>query len=121
VEVRQDEVGRDDRCEEMIRARRRLDPQRVEEAVEERCHRRLADPAEAEGRHRDPELRRRDVVVDVARRAQDQPSRPIALRRGRLQPTLAQAHQRELGGDEESVRQDEDDDRREPDGDTARG
>ncbi len=79
------------------------DPDGLEQGLDEVRDGRLAYPAEREGGDRDTDLADREVGVEVAQRlAYDRGPRAAFL----LQlhdARLAHAHQRELGGDEESI------------------
>ena len=79
------------------------DPDGLEQGSDEVRDGRLADPTEREGGDGDPDLAHGEVGVEVAQRlAYDRRPRTSFL----LQlhdARLPHAHQRELGGDEESV------------------
>jgi hypothetical protein len=94
----------------MSDSRGSFDPERAEQTVDETRQRRLTEPAKAERREGDPELRCRDVAVEVRQRLLDRPTLSIALRRHLVDLASARADQRELGGDEEGVSEDEQDD-----------
>jgi hypothetical protein len=71
---------------------------------------RLADPPQGERRHRDAELRSRDVGVEVVEEAEEPPRGAVAVRGQRLDARAADADQCELRGHEEPVEQDEEED-----------
>ncbi len=83
----------------------------LEQRLEQRGDRGLAEEADADRGHRDPELAGGQVLVDASRAA-----RAPRRRRGRpprraLDPAAAGADERELGRDEEPVEQHEDEQR----------
>jgi len=88
----------------------RPDTDRIEEGHEQSRDRRLADPAETEARQRNPQLSRRNRIVEMI----DRP-----LRRGGTAATLGEPevdlrashrHEREFRGDEIGVDEDQDSD-----------
>ena len=93
---------------------RRGDLRRQERGApaEQRGERRLADPSEAEAGHRDAELRGGDVAVRIGDRAADRVRAPMAFSDELVDARLADRHDREFGGDEEPVGEDQ---RQEPD------
>src|SRR5437773_2763684 len=67
--------------------------------------RRLADPAQAKARHRDAELRRRDVAGRIADRPPYRAGATMALRNQLVDARLADGHDREFGRNEKAVRE----------------
>ena len=67
----------------------------------------LADPAQRQGRDRDPELARGDVRIQVSDELARQLGRRAAFRGKLLEPRPARRHQCELRGDEEAVGHDQ--------------
>jgi hypothetical protein len=94
-------VGADDRLGTVQKREAR------EQGVEQGGDRGFSDEAEPERGHRDPELRGGDVGVEVFEGAVDLPRAGTPLVGQLLHPGLADADERELGGDEEAVQQDE--------------
>ena len=87
-----------------------LDPEPSERRGEERGHDGLADPAETDARDRDPELRRRDRIVEAFDRVRGRLRAAAAFGDPDVDLAAADGDQRELGGDEIAVREDEDED-----------
>ena len=77
--------------------------QEGERRLNQRRERRLADPAEAEARHRDAELGRGDVAVGIGDRAPDGARAAVALGDQLIDARLADRDDRELRRDEEAV------------------
>ena len=99
-----DERGRG-ACDRVHGRRRRPDPERTERLIHEPGERWLADPAQAEGRERDTELRGGDVAVQVFHGGLRRLREPIALARHLVDSAAPRAHERELGGNEKGVGQ----------------
>jgi hypothetical protein len=71
----------------------------------------LAEEADAQRGERDPELAGREVLAELVELAHDERRAPVALLGHVLDARAARAHEGELRGDEEAVREDQDDDR----------
>jgi len=80
---------------------------RLEQRLEQRRDRGLAEKADAEGGHRDPELAGSQIAVDLIELAEHRVGTPGALGCQRLDPPAAGSDQSELSGDEEAVEQHE--------------
>jgi hypothetical protein len=76
----------------------------LERRLDHRRQRRLADPSEPEARHRDAELRRRDVPIGRADGAAHRARAAVAFGDQLIDPRLPHRDDREFGCDEESVR-----------------
>ena len=74
---------------------------------------RLADPAQPEAGHRDPELGRGNVAVGIDHRPAHRARAPVPLGDHLIDAGLADRDDRELRGDEEPVGEDQRQDRRE--------
>jgi len=96
-------------CHRVHGRRWRSDAERGERPVHESRERGLADPAQAERRERDPELRGRDVAVQVLHGGLGRLRETVALARHLIDSAAPRAHQRELGGNEKRVRNDQED------------
>ena len=120
----QDDVeGGDDRKRDDDRNRMRADRREgvagkpSEQRFDERGQGGLPDPPEAEGCHRDAELRGSDVGVDVFEPALDGLGQGVALLDELVDPGSADRDESELAGYEEAVRSHEEKDRQEPEQD----
>ncbi len=78
-----------------------------EDRLEQFCQGRLANPAKRQTGHGDAELRRRDVAVRIVQRAPDGSCAAMPFGDQLVDARLAHRDQRELGGDEEPVGEDE--------------
>ena len=78
-----------------------------EGAFEQVRNRRLADPAQGQRGERNPELRRREIRVQIIQQFEQSSGAAITGGRQRLYARAAHADQRELCGDEKSIGQDE--------------
>ena len=95
--------------------------QEVEQRLDERGERRFANPAEAEGSERDPQLTGGEKGVEARDDPQHGRGQRMALRRKLLDPGAPHGHQGELGGDEKAVGQDQQDDGQQSAGDVETG
>ena len=75
-----------------------------ERRLQQRRDRRLADPAEAERGHGDAELAGREIGLELVEHAQRQAGGAAALLGQALDADAAHLDHSELGGDEEGVR-----------------
>ena len=83
-------------------------PERAaQQRLEHMGDRRLAQGADADRRHRDPDLAGGDVVADVVYLLERQPGASRPFVRERLEPLLARADERVFGDHEERVDQDQ--------------
>ena len=85
--------------------------QSQQDRVDQVCESWLADPAKGEARHRDTELGGGDVRVEVVERIENAVGVGVALSRELLNTCPADADESKLGGYEEAVGGDEEDDR----------
>ncbi len=88
-------------------ADRQTPGQELEARLDDRSERRLADPAEAQARHRDAQLRRGNVAIRPAHRAADRTRAAVTFRDQLIDARLAHRHDRELCGDEERIGEDQ--------------
>ena len=87
-----------------VRGRRRQsDWQEREDRLDQRGERRLANPSQADARHRDAELRRGDVAVRIGHGAAHGARAAVALGDQLVDARLADRHDREFRRDEEAV------------------
>jgi hypothetical protein len=82
--------------------------------LDQPSQRRFADPAETETGHGDAQLRRGDVAVRIADGAADRARAAVPLGNHLIDTGLAHRDDRELRGHEESVGEDQRQDRRQP-------
>ena len=94
---------------------------RVEQRIDQRRERGLADPAEAEARHRDAELRGRDELVGIFERAPHRARHAAAFGEQLIDARLAHRDDRELGGHEKPVGQNQRQHREQADADVEDG
>ena len=76
-----------------------------QQRIDQRRERRLANPAEAEARHRDAELRGRDELIGILERAPHRARHAAAFGEQLIDPRLPDRDDGELGGHEKPVGQ----------------
>ena len=107
MEVGDEGEGQWHRGEMSIEARVR---QRTHRLLEDARDGRLADPAQRQTAERDAKLNCRKKVAEILLKTADNAGSRIAFRDELFDARLADADQSKLGGDEEAVRQNQDDD-----------
>ena len=80
-----------------------MDAERDQQRFQQRREHRLANPAQAEARHRDAKLRRAQIRIQIADDVLRRPRAAPALGDQRVELRLADADERELGGDKKSI------------------
>ncbi len=75
----------------------------AEERLNQRCDRGLAEEADADRGHRDPELARREDLIDLLELLEHLVHPGLALLGEGLEAPATAADQRELGGNEQAV------------------